>query len=201
MNEITISLDNLPKFNRRTQKALEEVLGKEVSLTQAQEIFAKILGVRGRHELREKMKMATSGRVSYPQLVLDMLNEWKTLLTQDDAIELYLCKYDDQFCFDVVYQQETQDKHLEIFCFFDDLLVSKKTEQFRQHTQKYFNEIPMPEDLLNKLMQFHAKFSSVVTKENINTVRGAFFDYMVKNNIDYSTTDAFLIFDNGVWLI
>jgi Fe-S cluster biosynthesis and repair protein YggX len=58
MSIITISEENLSRFNKRLQKALEEFLGTDVKLTDASKLFAKTLGKDSEHELKKALALS-----------------------------------------------------------------------------------------------------------------------------------------------
>lgn len=51
--EIVINDNNLSRYNKRTQKAVSELLGKNIKLSEASELFSNILGLSSSHELKK----------------------------------------------------------------------------------------------------------------------------------------------------
>lgn len=52
---VQITQDNLSKFNKRLHKALKEVMGDKVSLSQAAELFARAAGFQTLHDLQNHL--------------------------------------------------------------------------------------------------------------------------------------------------
>lgn len=54
--EIVINDNNLSRYNKRTQKGVSELLGKNIKLSEASELFSNILGLSSSHELKKLLE-------------------------------------------------------------------------------------------------------------------------------------------------
>lgn len=54
--EIIINDNNISRYNKRTQKAVSELLGKNVKLSEASELLSNILGLSSAHELKKLLE-------------------------------------------------------------------------------------------------------------------------------------------------
>lgn len=54
--EIVINDNNISRYNKRTQKAVSELLGKNIKLSEASELFSNILGLSSAHELKNLLE-------------------------------------------------------------------------------------------------------------------------------------------------
>lgn len=80
---INITDDNVSKFNKRLQKALQEVLGQNVPLSQCAEIMAKASGFKTLHNLQQHLKPTehiNATNVIAPEL--QFAHEWFSSMEQ-----------------------------------------------------------------------------------------------------------------------
>ncbi len=55
-NQIEINEDNISKYNKRVQKIIQEYTGEKIPLSEAANLFAKILGSASTFELNSILK-------------------------------------------------------------------------------------------------------------------------------------------------
>lgn len=85
MSDITITLDNLSRFNKRLQKALKKQFNQEIKLNIASNLFANALGVDDEYQLKQKLGITTSQTLNH-------INNIKTSITHDTQQDIYLDK-------------------------------------------------------------------------------------------------------------
>ena len=199
MSQITINSGNLSKFNARTKKALLECLGAEVSLGQAQEVFARIIGVRNHHELQSILSNKSPFDPS--KVVTDLISHLKQNISE--TITIYLSQYDKEICFEFQYMPGRPETNTppEVFCLFDEHFTKISTETLKLKLKEHYNNVQMPEHLMQKISAFHEKGKSLIPTNKLNSVRGAFFDYIQEKGIEYKNTDMAVIYKNGAWAI